>query len=221
MQFLGPVTWPEVVFEWLSSEQHKLPGGAQVGDLLVKRDLDDAERNRQREALLRINHREPVINGLPTGSARWVRIEESDLSDMCVIPDPSWYPNTAGTFRLVDTAENLRPGRGSLVLPLIGPIGTYDAVREKSRYIHGYDAETTSEALILVASDDNGPYTIIDGTHRAAALYLDHAKNMNMPWKGILFSDPSIAGYRWHIGSLEAKLNIFQQGIYASHGLLW
>lgn len=135
MKPLDPVPWPEVVYVWLYSQQYKLPAGASADDLFNTRDLADAERNEKREKLLRKEHRETIINGLPTDSARWVRIEESDLPDIFVIPDPSWYPNTGGTFRLIDTGENVRPGRGSLVLPQVDPISTCNTVRDKSRYI--------------------------------------------------------------------------------------
>jgi hypothetical protein len=84
-----------------------------------------------------------------------------------------------------------------------------------------YDATTTGEALILIASNESGPFTIIDGTHRATALYLNHLKEPNTPWKGILICDDRVAESRWFINSQQARLQIWQMGLFASHGLLW
>jgi hypothetical protein len=60
---------------------------------------------------------------MPTDApVRWVLIEETDLVKMFIVPSIDWYPDTGGTFRLVDTAENLRPGRGMVILPQVAPL---------------------------------------------------------------------------------------------------
>ena len=71
-----------------------------------------------------------------------------------------------------------------------------------------YDAATTAQVLILVAENDAGPYTIIDGTHRATALYRNYLNENNLPWRGILIADPAIAQYEWHIDSPKSRARI-------------
>jgi hypothetical protein len=74
--------------------------------------------------------------------------------------------------------------------------------------LRGYNATTTDEVLILIAAHKAGPYTVIDGTHRAAALYRNHLVKPNLPWRGLLTIDPNMAECRWHIESTEARANI-------------
>ena len=51
-----------------------------------------------------------------------------------------------------------------------------------------------------MATDEKGPYTIIDGTHRAAALLRHDQQASNFPWTAILIDSSNMSGNRWHIG---------------------
>lgn len=82
------------------------------------------------------------------------------------------------------------------------------AVEALASKLVDYDATTTGEVLILITADKIGPYTIIDGTHRAAALYRNHLTEPNLPWLGLLAVDPAMAGCQWHIESDQAEANI-------------
>ena len=170
MQFLDETSREEIIFAWLRSESHKLPGGAPDSELIENFDRSNVNQNAARERLLRKDFREPILKDLPlNASARRVLIEEADLPKLYIIPTPEWYPDTGDTFKLTSTAGSLRRGRRmSIPAYRTGSIGVYHTVQEKMKYLRGYDAMNTEELLVLVSPTEDGPYTIIDGNHRAA-----------------------------------------------------
>ena len=97
---------------------------------------------------------------------------------------------------------------------------TPDKVRAKAKYMSTHGT-ISDEVLILISPGMTGPYTIIDGTHRAAALYGKHAGKTNISWKGILICDALIAHSMWSINSKVAQSNITQFALMASQQLLW
>lgn len=190
-------------------------------DLIDNPDLTDARENSQRLELLN-SYRRPIIGGLPRDiHPKWVNIETEDLPNVYIVPTYDWFLDTGGTFRLTDTAAHLKTGRGADLGGGREIITHHQEVDIKSQYLSDYDAATTNEVLVLVAPGEDGPYTIIDGTHRATALYLSHLQSPNMPWKGMLISDHRIANSRWHINSPQARLWIGHMGLLASQGRLW
>lgn len=131
--------------------------------------------------------------------------------------------DTGGTFRLVDTAANLAAGREFLYGHIRQPIEHLARVNAIAPRLADYDAATTDEVLILIAADGSGPYTIIDGTHRAAALYRNYLTEPNMPWKpwkGFLVVDRAIAESLWHIESQKAEQSIAQFRQFVELGVL-
>jgi hypothetical protein len=134
----------------------------------------------------------------------------------------AWCRRAAGgTFHLVDTAANLAADRGLLSPQGPQPIEHLAKVDAIAPTLAGYNCTTTREVLILIAANRSGPYTIIDGTHRAAALYRRHLSQPNMPWRGILVADPAIAQSLWHIESPRAAANIGNLKRAAAQRLLW
>jgi hypothetical protein len=211
MQETSPSSLGEVIRTWLDSEWHGLPCGMPSGrDIIDNANLGDAAENARRKWLLR--HRAIILDEIPPGAPTYYAlVEEIDLPELYIIPTADWYLDTGRSFRLVDTPANLRPGRV--------PIDHYTKVRAKSKYMctHG---TASNEVLILMAPSAAGPYTIIDGTHRAAALYADHAGKPNMPWKGILIRDPLIEQSMWSINSKVAQSSIPQMAAAAAAGIL-
>ena len=194
MEVSCTTTFDKVVLIWLLSEWHKLdvPRDRQ---LIKNPDLTNHAENDERLRLLR-SLRDPIIKYLPKDvSPKWVLIEEADLPNLFIVPSYDWYWPTGGTFRLMDTAENLGSYRGD----------HFGAVNAKSDFMRGYDHAATREVLILVAPSEAGPFTIIDGNHRAINLYLSPDRKSSMPWKGILIDDPLIAYYKWFINSPQAR----------------
>ena len=223
MRILGTIEWEEVIRVWLRSEWYKPPRTLQADRKLVDHpDLSDPDENTERLTLLCIDRgRSPIISLLPSvPNAKLVNVTPGDLSELYIVPTPEWYMDTGGTYMLTDTLANLKPGRCVNYGNGFQPINTYADVRAKTRYLAGYDASTTDEALILIAPREDGPYTIIDGTHRAAALYLNHLQSTNMPWKAILIDRPEVAYCRWHIDSRIAREAIRNYSSAAAQGSL-
>ena len=206
---------------WLRSEWEAVdPPKPPDRQLIDDPDLTDQAQNQAREELL-YRHREPILKELPDEfHPVWVNIEEADLADLYILPCLDWYLATGGTFRLVDTAANLAAGREFRFGHIRLPIDHRAKVNAIASTLADYDAATTDEVPILIAADESGPYTIIDGAHRAAALYRNYLTEPNMPWKGLLVVDRAIVESLWHIESQKAKQSIAQFRQFAELGML-
>ncbi len=219
MQDVRASSLEEVILNWLRSEWTSLFYGTPSDtNIIDNADLGDARENARRRWLLR--HRSVILDQIPPGvSAYCVLIEDGDLPDLYILPTGDWYLDTGGSFRLIDTPANLSPGRSADPRLGLGPIEHYDKVRAISQYMSTHGT-ALDEPLILISPAVAGPYTIIDGTHRAAALYENHLRNPNTPWEGILIRDPLIKQSAWFINSKVAQLNIAQDRAWAAQGLL-
>ncbi len=129
-----------------------------------------------------------------------VDIEDADIASLYILPCREWYLDSGRTFRLADVPANLAPGRHP-----VGHLAKVDAIAPS---LADYEAATTREVLILNAAEQTGPYTIIEGTHRATALYRNQLGKPNMPWRAILVADPLIKQSPWHIESLRAGITL-------------
>jgi hypothetical protein len=210
MRYLGTIQWEEVILVWLRSEWDNLPAGVPVNRRLIDSpNLNDPEENSERLTILCLYLGRSVILSLlpPVSTAELVDIEPGDLPSLYVVPSNDWYRDTGGTFLLTNAPANLRPSRRAKIRTL------------ENRLQH-YSAATTDETLILIAANRVGPYTIIDGNHRAIALYNIYQQNPNMPWRAILIDDPRISYSLWYKESRLAQLNIAAMSRAASLGLL-
>jgi hypothetical protein len=219
MQEVRASSLEEVILTWLRSEWSGLDCGTPSDRAIIDNaNMDDDRENARRKWLLR--HRSIILNEIPPGASVYcVLIEEIDLSNLYIIPSGDWYLDTGRSFRVIDTPANLRPGRSADPGLRFGSIEHYDKVRVISQYMSTHST-ALSEALILISPTATGPYTIIDGTHRAAALYDNHLREPNMPWDGILICDPLIEQSAWFITSKVRQLNIAQFQLMASQQLL-
>ena len=216
MQIIGSTTRENLTLVWLKSEWD----GTADRQLIDDPDLTDREQNKVRAALLR-RYREPILKELPEEmSPVCVDIEEADLLKLYILPCFDWYLDTGETFRLVDTPAHLAAGREFLGWPSPYRFEHLTKVDAMARGLVGYEAGTTDEVLILIAEDRSGPYTIIDGTHRATALYRNYLTGTRMPWRGILVVNRAIAGCMWHIESPRARANMVQFKRFAELGVL-
>jgi hypothetical protein len=121
---------------------------------------------------------------------------------------------------LSSVEANLKPGRKIRTGFLAEDIEAYQRVERLRKQLVGYDAATTDEILVMIATSDTGPYVIIDGTHRVTALYLNDLRAPNMPWKGLLITDPAIANSAWNINSpaVQSVMNTWKS--WAAMGAL-
>jgi hypothetical protein len=194
VRILRPSSRNELILAWLYSEW---PRTDPARPLVDQADLADAAQNTTRTQML-FSIRANILQELPYAMRPdLVDIEEADIASLYVIPCSEWYLDSGRTFRLADVAANLAPGRH-----LVDHLAKVDSI---ASLLAAYEAPTTREVLILNAADRAGPYTIIEGTHRAAALHRNHLAKPNMPWRAILVADPSIKQSQWHIESLQAQ----------------
>jgi hypothetical protein len=221
MMILEETTRDYLNLVWLKSEAWKLNLSDAQRALIEQADLNNAAQNAARHELLQ-GYRGPVVDQIPTDARYWhVRIEEDDLPSLYLITVWDWFLDAGRTFKLIDTEAHLQPGRGGTVTGSRQDIYHHQDVEAKAAYVQTYDAETSDEHLIMVATSTEGPYTIIDGTHRACALYLQNRSNSNMPWRGILIASPAMNSNRWHIESPITPQVISELGQAAEAGALW
>jgi hypothetical protein len=185
---------------------------------LTARNFKDPAENLARTELL-FRHRGIILRELPYEMQP--ELVEIEAADLYIVFTYDWYLDTGRTFRLIDTAANLAAGRGFLGPPGPQPIEHLSKVNSLTPGLASYDAVTTDEVLILIAANSAGPLTIIDGTHRAAALYRNHLTAPNIPWRGILIVDQAIAECVWHIESPSAQKNLNSCAWEVSRGALW
>jgi hypothetical protein len=220
--FQGPSTPDLVNLHWLKSEWWKLPPEHQssLRYLIDEADQNDVDQNAARAQIMRAV-RGRIIDEIPPGSRyQEVRIEEDDLPKMFIITSWDWFLDTGRSFALTETEQHLRSGRGGL----IGGQDRFDhrrLVEEKVPYIQDYDAKRSDEHLILIATEESGPYTIIDGTHRATALLQEHRRSPNMPWKAVLIDSPGMSANHWHIGFDDVSRQVADLDELARRGDIW
>ena len=172
MRILGPSSRDELILAWLYSEW---PRTDSLRPLVDHPDLSDAVQNTARVQML-FSIRANIIQELPHGMRPdLVDIEDADIASLYILPCREWYLDSGRTFRLADVPANLAPGRHP-----VGHLAKVDAIAPS---LADYEAATTREVLILNAAEQTGPYTIIEGTHRATALYRNQLGKPNMPWR--------------------------------------
>jgi hypothetical protein len=220
--FLGSADPREVDLEWLKSEWWKMPPEIQsrFSHLIEQPDLTNADENATRSAILRAL-RDAILRHIP-GDARYrhAKIEETDLASLFIITSWDWFLDTGRTYALSETLIHLQPNRGGRV-PALQRIDHRRSVDEKRRYLNDYDANSTDEHLIVVASGDGGPFTLIDGTHRAVALLVEHEQRPTFPWKAIVIDSPGMSANHWHIGFTGVTQKLAELGQLADQGSIW
>lgn len=176
-------------------------------------DRQNLGKNTLRRAIL-WDQRSEILDPLPNEcSYVEAQLEASDIDDLYLVPCYDWYFDSGSTFRLRATLEHLAVGRGSTVF---GPA----AIRARLEQ-HG----SGGEHLIVTSREPRKPpCTIIDGTHRAAALLQmeEDRPGSTLPWNAILITSPRMSDYCWHIESRQAQevlSTIYPR--YVAEGRLW
>lgn len=211
MKVVRNSSFDELVYLWLKSESWKIQGSDK--HLLLEPNLDDEQLNKARYKLLNESRKDLLDTTPKDASFEIVEVERSDIPDIYIIPVSDWYLDTGRTFKLADTAENLKPGRGYIINNTRHPTGHHDNVGTKKQYLSKGSATYADEYIVLIAPDSKGPYTLIDGNHRAISLLLAAKEEPNFPWQAILVTDPRIIDSKWYAGSEQAAkhMQIFKQ----------
>jgi O-antigen/teichoic acid export membrane protein len=133
-------------------------------DVVVNPNLEDAEENAKRRALLFIRHL-ALWREIPVGT-KWYEVEvnESDLSEVRVFPRAQWRKLARGNFSVPRIADEMR-NHGNLLdaqfLAKIASIG--DRLTQPGASLG---------AILLIGRNENEPLTVLDGNHRLVAAML-------------------------------------------------
>jgi anti-anti-sigma factor len=127
-------------------------------------DLDDADENAKRRALLFIRHR-ALWKELPTGT-EWYEVEiaDADLGQIRVFPRAQWRKLARGNYSITEVAECMRTGQHLVDAPFLSKIASI------GDQLHQEDPGFS--AVILIGLNERGPLTVLDGNHRLAAAML-------------------------------------------------
>ncbi len=172
MKIVKPIKADIVWHTWLQSEWFRIEQDnheiSHLIPLVLNPNFGDENENKIRLETLRLR-RGLIIDKMPDGT-NWfeVEIEEKDINNLFIIPSPDWFMDTNGTFKLSALGENLKPGRGSRIHGMEN-IDHFQEVQRKVKYLSEHSEIESQELPIIIATQNSGPYTIIDGTHRVGA----------------------------------------------------
>lgn len=211
MKFLRRSSRYAVVAAWLHAELdsprfgHHLRLGDVDRGLIARPDLNDPAENALRRQLLA--YRDDILMTIPDDAEWWEgELAPGDLARLFAINYPAWEIYSGGTGRLVKVAEALRDGPGP-TSDNSRISGGLTAIQENVGGI--YRDLTGGRAvgpLILLGRRADGPFTVIEGNKRAAALCWRHCLD-GIPCAGL----PALAGITprpcpWlspHMGQVE------------------
>jgi hypothetical protein len=167
VRLIRPLSEDAVIAEFLKSDFHKSAFRAyheSLHDIVMKPDLEDAQENSIRRALLFIRHL-ALWQELPAGT-EWheVEVTEADLDQIRVFPRAHWRKLADGDFSIKEiTSAMLNPQNlvDQRFLAKIASIG--------EQY---HQEDPGFGPAILIGVTENEPLTILDGNHRLVAAIL-------------------------------------------------
>lgn len=179
MRRIRRATRDEVVAAWLQAEAASPRFGhhlrlSDVDRRIIERpDLTNPAENALRRQLLR--YRDDILNTIPDDSEWWAaELSAEDLAGLLAINYPAWEIYSGGTGTLLKVAEAVRDG----LRPAAGDAKIQEglvAIRENVQGIaRALDEGRSLGPLILLGPRPEGPFTVIEGNKRAAALCRHH-----------------------------------------------
>lgn len=153
----------EVYCQFLRSELHRLPGSARANySALVKNpDIKDIGQNCQRRFGL-FDLRYPLLSQLPAPLDWHIgALQPGDLEKLRLIRNCGW--------------DDKAPGNelGNVRFPTAFPQNDQKKILAILESLAAPDSDKT---LILIAQGTGGPFTILDGNHRATAMMIAKRK---------------------------------------------
>lgn len=192
MKIIKQIPFDLVVQSWLQSEWY-LPNFDPIRDQVPQSIINSNNLHNLQENQVRLNTlralREPMIDPLPQDIIWYTAtFDKEDINRTFIVPSGDWGKVSNNTYHPLKIMENL----------------SLEDVHTKK--ITGIKAslpkKLIDKRLILVASEINSVCTIIEGNHRAVAIFMD-ALERNLPnpiidevFVGI---SPNLLDYTWHI----------------------
>ncbi len=179
MRRLRRATLDDVVAAWLQAEAasprfaHHLRPGEVDRQVIERPDLNDPAENSLRRQLL--SYRDDILTTIPDDAEWWeAELAAEDLATLFAINYPAWEIYSGQTGRLVKVAEAIRDGARPVAAEPKIQEGLV-AIEENVRGIYRGLAEGKSVGtLVLLGRRAAGPFTVIEGNKRAAALCWRH-----------------------------------------------
>ncbi len=203
MRIIKETSYDEMIHAWLKSESFRIKEHGVIIDqgLISHPDLSSYSENEKRKECMA--HRGPILNEIPDDACwKLVEINKSDIDKLYIIPIFDWFLDTGKTFKLYDALKFIAPNRGYK-----GPQGNnqaidhFNEVNRKIEYWKHNQESQQEEKVIMIGKSDNGPFTIIDGTHRAIAF--DRVNYY--PWQALIGISKSMISCKWYIESPAAR----------------
>jgi len=152
----------EVILAHLMSERRPL-----VTSKFATQDLRNKQQNRIRKELL-IETRGGIYQVLWTTAGRidWYKgtIDSFTFEKLKIVPSSDWVEISRGTLNLSDAGKRFNAPDD--------PIFKRYPHHLEAVYKYEKNLQEIEIALILISTDFNGDFTIIDGVHRSVAAYL-------------------------------------------------
>jgi O-antigen/teichoic acid export membrane protein len=164
VRLIRRVTEDAVIAEFLKSDFHS-PAfrdyQQSLREVVEKPNLEDADENAKRRALLFIRHL-ALWKEIPIGTEWYeVEINEEELSQIRVFPRAQWRKLARGNFSITEIAEGLRTRQHLVDAPFLSKIAAIGEQLPQDDPGFG--------ALILIGLNENESLTVLDGNHRLAA----------------------------------------------------
>lgn len=170
MKIINTSTKDKVYAAWLKSEFYRMKNNLSQEQtaLIEKPNFDVQAENAERENLiLNVYGRKPIMDHVPIGII-WheVEVEKEDLENLYILAIWDWFLDTGRTFKLSGVVKNLSSGHGHRIPNF--PPGAADHKVKIDEMLKVTDKNI--QDIVLISSSKNGPFTIIDGTHRSSLL---------------------------------------------------
>jgi len=167
VRLLRRISEAEAIAEFLKSDFHN-PAFRHyrktLRELISDPDLDSAEQNAKRRALLFLRHLS-LWKELPSGT-EWfeVEIDEANLARINAFPRAQWRRLARGNFSITGVVEAIRAGRRVLDTSFLDKIAAIGGRLRSDNPEFG--------AVILIGLNEGEPLTVLDGNHRLVAAVL-------------------------------------------------
>lgn len=167
IRLIRQVTEDEVIAEFLKSDFH-YPAFREYHEalrtLVTSPNLDDANENTKRRALLFIRHLS-LWKEIPADTV-WYEAEltHEDLINVRAFPRAQWRKPAHGNFSMTKIVEGMRSRDNTLDEQSLAKINDITDQIAKETISFG--------SLILIGLNDNEPLTVLDGNHRLVAAML-------------------------------------------------
>lgn len=184
----------EVEAEFLRAEWYKEVFDQvrkQYGSVVQDEDYTNETNNRIRKNFL-WQWRIPLLEKLPFPDIHWyiASVDKDDFGEFLIIRETGWEKTFGPSKKLKDVASAIKNGikdQGvgfDLIEKIKGNIGNHPF----------------RERLILIASSENGPFTLVEGNHRGVAFQTKVHENGNsshLPTEVIIGISPNMNISPW------------------------